>query len=260
MHDIVINNLSMSYTKDCILRDLTTQLPGGKITTIIGPNGSGKSTLLKTIAKILKPNSGEVLVQNRCHKTYQKKEFAKILAFLAQTQEAPSEITIRDLVSYGRYAYQSLFKPHSIEDKKIIDWALHVTNLSDLQNHPFSELSGGQQQRTWIAMALTQNSKYLLLDEPTTYLDIKYQLEILNLLQTLNKTEDKTIIMVLHDINHAIRYSDNIVVMQNGQISANSSVENLLKTDILNDVFGIKFDVLYDRRALPILLPAIEQE
>lgn len=256
MYDVVIKNISVAYQDQNILHDLTTTIQGGKITAIIGPNGSGKSTLLKTIAKILKIKSGNILIHNRCSKSYQRKEFAKILALLAQTQHAPRELTVRHLVSYGRYAHQSLFKKKSLEDDKNIDWALDVTNLSHLQDKVVHELSGGQQQRAWIAMALTQNSKYLLLDEPTTYLDIKYQLDVLNLLQTLNKNEKKTIIMVLHDINHAIRYAHNIILMKNGKVYANETVQNLLKfkIELLNDVFGINFNIFYGQN-VPILVP-----
>lgn len=255
MHDILIRNLAVSYAKQNIIQDLTTHISAGKITAIIGPNGSGKSTLLNTIAKILKPKSGDVLIYNQCNNQYRRKEFAKILALLSQTQNAPAEITVRDLVSYGRYAYQSFLKKQSIEDNKKIDWALDATDLLHLQNHLFQNLSGGQQQRTWIAMALAQNSEYLLLDEPTTYLDIKHQINILKLLQTLNLKEHKTIVMVLHDINHALRYAHNVIVMNDGKICAHTSVPDLLKTDVLNEVFGIKFQVFYDQKSLPILLP-----
>lgn len=258
MHDVLIKNVSVAYQQHNILDNLTTHIQGGKITAIIGPNGSGKSTLLKTIAKVLKIKSGNILIHNRCSKAYQRKEFAKILAFLAQTQHAPRELTVRHLVSYGRYAHQSFFKKKSLDDQRNIDWALNVTNLSHLQDKVFHELSGGQQQRAWIAMALTQNSKYLLLDEPTTYLDIKYQLDILKLLTKLNTQEQKTIIMVLHDINHAIRYAHNIILMKNGKFYAHETVQNLLKTEYLNDVFGIKFDVFYDNNSLPIVLPLQE--
>ncbi|BBH53034.1 ABC transporter ATP-binding protein [Fluviispira sanaruensis] len=251
---ISVQGLTAAYEKVKILQQIDLEFFQNKVTSIVGPNGSGKSTLLKTIAGSLKPESGTIHINNRLMQDFKKKELAKILAFLPQSPETPKDITVEQLVAYGRYSHQAIFKNTKYEDKKIIDWALSATNLMQMAQASISDLSGGQRQRAWIAMALAQNSDCLFLDEVTTYLDIRHQIEILNLLKKLNKKSAKTIIMVLHDINHALHYSDYIVVVKNGKIYAHESIESILENKVLESAFKVKFKVLYDENKKPFIV------
>ncbi|WP_186644084.1 ABC transporter ATP-binding protein [Fluviispira vulneris] len=251
---ISVQGLTASYAKVKILQQIDVEFFQNKVTSIVGPNGSGKSTLLKTIAGSLKPESGTIHINDRLIQDFKRKELAKILAFLPQSPETPKDITVEQLVTYGRYSHQAIFKNTKCEDKKIIDWALSATNLKQLAQTSISDLSGGQRQRAWIAMSLAQNSDCLFLDEVTTYLDIRHQIEILNLLKKLNTESAKTIIMVLHDINHALHYSDYIVVVKNGKIYAHDSIESILENKILESAFKVKFKVLYDENKKPFIV------
>ncbi|KAB8033670.1 ABC transporter ATP-binding protein [Fluviispira multicolorata] len=251
---ISVQGLTASYSKSKILDNIDLEFIQKKVTAIVGPNGSGKSTLLKAIAGSMKPDQGIVHINGQNMHSLKKKELAKILAFLPQSPETPKDITIEQLVSYGRYSHQNLFKNTKFEDKKIIDWALQATDLIQLSQSSMSELSGGQRQRAWIAMALAQNSDCLFLDEVTTYLDIRHQIEILNLLKSLNQEKSKTIIMVLHDINHALHYSDYIVVVKNGKIFAHDCIESIVENKVLENVFKVKFKVLYDENKKPFIV------
>lgn len=222
-----------------IINGLRVTIPKGKITTIIGPNGCGKSTLLKTIARVLKVQQGTVYIDGKeVHQT-PTKDIAKMMAILPQSAEAPGGLTVKELVMYGRFPHQSYFGKTTIEDCKMVDWALQATNLLEFSNRPIDALSGGQRQRVWIAMALAQDTELLILDEPTTYLDMAHQLDVLELLRELNEKEQKTIVMVLHDLNHASRFSQNLIAMRDGQIVTEGNAKEVMTVEHLHAIFDI---------------------
>lgn len=222
-----------------IINGLSVTIPKEKITTIIGPNGCGKSTLLKTIARVLKVQQGTVYIDGKeVHQT-PTKDIAKMMAILPQSAEAPGGLTVKELVMYGRFPHQSYFGKTTIEDRKMVDWALQATNLLEFSNRPIDALSGGQRQRVWIAMALAQDTELLILDEPTTYLDMAHQLDVLELLRELNEKEQKTIVMVLHDLNHASRFSQNLIAMRDGQIVTEGNAKEVMTVEHLHAIFDI---------------------
>lgn len=228
-HDNITNHLD----------DVSTSISKGKVTTIIGPNGCGKSTLLSVLSRSNMPKSGTTSLENRDLVMFKPKEFAKKLAIVYQQNEVPKDLTIEKLVSFGRLPHKTLLQRNQDEDQKAIDWALSVTNLTDKRHKDLEALSGGERQRVWIAMALAQQSEILCLDEPTTYLDIYYQIELLELVKSLNEDYGLTIVMVLHDINQAIRYSDEIIMMKNGRIIAEGSPREVITKDVIKEVYGV---------------------
>ncbi len=221
------------------LNGVSTQIPKGKITTIIGPNGCGKSTLLSVMSRNNKPLEGVAMLENRDLVDYKPKEFARKFAIVYQQNDIPTDLTVEKLVMYGRMPHTSMFKKSSIEDEEAVTWALTCTNLLVKRHNDLSALSGGERQRVWIAMALAQKTDVLCLDEPTTYLDIYYQLELLELVKQLNADYGLTIIMVLHDINQAIRYSDHIILMKTGQIIAEGKPRDVITKDVIKEVYGV---------------------
>lgn len=216
--ELKVENLNVGYDDKEILKGISFNIDAGEVVTIIGPNGSGKSTLIKTISRYLKPKSGSIFLDKVNVNQIKTRELAKNLAVLPQVKGVSSDITIEELVSYGRYPHISFGKRMSKEDKDIVTWALEKTGLQEMKNRYIVTLSGGERQRAWIAMSLAQKPKILLLDEPTTFLDICYQLETLELVKELNKTLGITVIMVLHDLNQAARYSDKLLVINNGEL------------------------------------------
>ncbi|WP_107838514.1 ABC transporter ATP-binding protein [Metasolibacillus meyeri] len=233
-----INEVAVKYTSKWIIEDLTIAIPKGKITTILGPNGCGKSTLLKAISRILLAQGGQVYIDGKAIQALATKEIAKRLAILPQTATAPEGITVFELVSYGRFPYQSTFGKLQQQDYDYIHWAIEVTNLTAFSSCAIDELSGGQRQRVWIAMALAQGTDILVLDEPTTYLDMAHQLDILLLLQKLN-LEGKTIVMVLHDLNHASRFSDFLIAMKAGNLITSGTPQQVMTKANLQKIFQI---------------------
>ena len=221
------------------LNEVSTQIPKGKITTIIGPNGCGKSTLLSVMSRNYKAIEGQVTLENRDLVEYKPKEFAKKFAIVYQQNDIPTDLTVEKLVMYGRMPHTSLFKRSTTEDEEAVIWALTCTNLIQKRHHDLSALSGGERQRVWIAMALAQKTKMLCLDEPTTYLDIYYQIELLELVKQLNEQYRLTIVMVLHDINQALRYSDHIILMKAGQIIAEGVPREVITKEVIKDVYGV---------------------
>ena len=221
------------------LNGVTTAIPKGKITTIIGPNGCGKSTLLSVMSRNNRPLEGQARLENRDLVEYKPKEFAKKFAIVYQQNDIPQDLTVEKLVMFGRMPYSSLLKKKTEEDEEAVTWALSCTNLLDKRENDLSALSGGERQRVWIAMALAQKSEILCLDEPTTYLDIYYQLELLELVKELNAKHHLTIVMVLHDINQAIRYSDHVILMKNGQIVAEGLPREVITKEVIKDVYGV---------------------
>ncbi|KYG27460.1 ABC transporter ATP-binding protein [Priestia endophytica] len=255
--------LSISYGDRKIVSDLTVEIPKGKITTIIGPNGCGKSTILKTMSRILKPTSGDIYLDGKAIQKQSTKEIAKKMAILPQIPESPGGLTVAELVSYGRFPHQKGFGKLKESDKNIIYWALEVTGMLEFKDRPLEALSGGQRQRVWIAMVLAQETDLLLLDEPTTYLDLAHQLEILQLLQTLNQQENRTIAMVIHDLNHAARFADYMIAVNSGEVVCKGTPEEVMTPEVLGKVFGIDAEIVRDPRTnKPVcltydLMPAI---
>jgi len=242
------DDLSIGYGDQLIVKDLSVQIPNQKITTIIGPNGCGKSTLLKAITRIISHQSGAVVLDGKNVTKENTKVLAKKMAILPQTPESASGLTVGELVSYGRFPYQTGFGRLSKKDYEVIDWALQVTNTSTFKYLPVDSLSGGQRQRVWIAMALAQETEIIFLDEPTTYLDMAHQLEVLELLQRLNKEEKRTIVMVLHDLNQAARFADYIVALKDGQIVKAGPCEEVITKEVLRGVFNIDAEIGIDPR------------
>lgn len=219
--------------------DVSIKLHKGKITTILGPNGSGKSTLLNLFVNQFAPNAGDVLLAGQSIYHLKQKEIAKKVAVVHQHNTAPNDLTVQRLVEFGRVPHYTFWNTHSQDDDDIVDWAIKATNIEHLKHKSLAELSGGERQRTWIAMSLAQKTNILFLDEPTTYLDIAYQMEILQLIKTLNRDHGITVVMVLHDINQAIQYSDNFLILKNGKIMYDGKAEDALTKQLLQKVYGI---------------------
>lgn len=232
-----VKNLSFSYGSNQILSDISLTIPRGKITTIMGANGCGKSTLFSLMTKNLTPGKGKILLEEKSIKKYSLSEFARKVSIVHQHNSAAEDITIERLVSYGRTPYQKMLGGKSEEDERLIEQALQVTGLLDLREREIGRLSGGQRQRVWIAMALAQNTELLFLDEPTTYLDIRYQLEILELVKKLNKEFDITIVMVLHDINQTIYFSDKIIGLQGGHVAIEGAPDQVITEESIQKLY-----------------------
>ena len=239
MNSIKTEDLSISYGDLDIVKNLNLNIPKGKITTIIGSNGCGKSTILKTIARILKPKSGAILINGNDIQGLNSKTIAKEMAVLPQSPAAPNGLSVGELVAYGRFPHQSGFGKLMAKDKEKIDWALKIIGMQQYKDRPIETLSGGQRQRVWIAMALAQETEILLLDEPTTYLDLAHQLEILQLLDDLNKTQGQTIVMVIHDLNNAARFADYMVGIKDGNIVCKGTPREIMTKDNLRKIFNI---------------------
>lgn len=240
MNSIKTEKLSISYGDFEIVSDLNLKIPKGKITTIIGSNGCGKSTILKTIARILKPKSGVIYINGNDIQGLSSKSIAKEMAVLPQSPLAPNGLTVGELVAYGRFPHQSGFGKLMAKDKEKIDWALKVIGMEEYKDRPIETLSGGQRQRVWIAMTLAQETEILLLDEPTTYLDLAHQLEILQLLEDLNKSRKQTIVMVIHDLNNAARFADYMIGIKDGTIVCSGNPTEIMTKDNLRKVFNIE--------------------
>ena len=240
-------NLSVGYGEEDIVKGIDLSLPINKTTAIIGPNGCGKSTLLKAISNII-PFKGEVIVGGKGIDTYSRKRLARILAMLPQKPEATNGLSVEELVAYGRHPYSSGFGSHSKKDFEMIEWAMKVTGVLEFRHKGIDTLSGGQKQRVWIALCLAQDTEIIFLDEPTTYLDIAHQLEILEILEDLKTNHGKTIVMVLHDLNQASKYSDYLVAMKAGKVVKDGTSAEVITTDVLERLFHIKADIIEDQK------------
>ncbi|MCW6089176.1 ABC transporter ATP-binding protein [Clostridium sporogenes] len=249
MKSIETKNLDIAYEDTLIVKELNMQIPKGKITSIIGANGCGKSTILKAVGRILKPKNGLVHLSGQDISKLSTKEIAKKMAILPQNPTAPSGLTVSELVAYGRFPHQKGFGNLTKEDKKIVKWALDATKLSEFERREVDTLSGGQRQRVWIAMALAQQTDLILLDEPTTYLDLAHQLEVLKLLYELNRNQKCTIVMVLHDLNLAARFSDYIIAIQKGDIIKYGSPEEVMTPEVLRKTFNINADIVIEPKS-----------
>lgn len=240
-----IKNLSLAYDKkNKIVDNISFDVEEGEFISIIGPNASGKSTLIRSIAKILKPISGSIKYKGKDIHKYKSKEYAKMVSYVPQIAEFPSDITVYEFVKMGRFPYSQLFTNNSKIDKEKIEDAIKQVNLVDYKDTFLSDLSGGQKQRAIIALALAQDTETIVLDEPTNHLDIKHQLEIIHLLHDLNHTYKKTIIMVIHDINHGIKFADKIIVMNNGLIYSQGQTNQVINKNLLKNVFGVSAQII----------------
>lgn len=249
MKSIETKNLDIAYEDTLIVKELNMQIPKGKITSIIGANGCGKSTILKAVGRILKPKKGVVHLSGQDISKLSTKEIAKKMAILPQNPTAPSGLTVNELVAYGRFPHQKGFGNLTEEDKRIVKWALDATKLSEFERREVDTLSGGQRQRVWIAMALAQQTDLILLDEPTTYLDLAHQLEVLKLLYELNRSQKCTIVMVLHDLNLAARFSDYIIAIKKGAIIKYGTPEEVMTPEVLRKTFNINADIVIEPRS-----------
>lgn len=255
-HTLVTHNLSSGYGDRAVVHEVDLTVPPGKISVILGANACGKSTLLKTIARLLAPMSGSVLLDGERVDRVNTRELARTMGLLPQTPIAPEGIVVADLIARGRQPYQRLFAGRTAADTAAIARAMAVTHTADLADRAVDELSGGQRQRVWIAMALAQETDVLLLDEPTTFLDLTNQVEVLDLLTDLNRDRGTTIVMVLHDINLAARYADHLFAMHEGHLVASGAPDDVITPDLIRLVFDLEAQVVPDPvSGAPMLLP-----
>lgn len=236
--------VELAYDRTVIAKDLTLNIPDGKVSVLIGPNGSGKSTALRALARLLPPTKGSVVLDGKSIQDTPTKEVARLLAILPQVLVTPESISVEDLVWFGRHPHRTSLKVPSEADKEAVEWALKVTSTAELRHQHVDQLSGGQRQRVWIALCLAQGTDLILLDEPTTYLDVAYQLEVLDLLHQLNQEQGKTVAMVLHDFNMAAEYADHVFVMKSGSLVTQGTPEDVFTCDIIRDVFGVESKVV----------------
>lgn len=238
--------LTLAYEGVSIVTDLDLAIPAGKITTLVGPNGCGKSTLLRGLARLLKPRAGTVYLDSADIFTLSTKAVAKRLGILPQGPVAPEGLRVRDLVAMGRYPYQNWLQQWSKDDELLVEQALVTTGMAHLADRGLDTLSGGQRQRAWIAMALAQDTEILLLDEPTTFLDLAHQIEVLDLLYELNQSKGRTIVMVLHDLNQACRYADRLVAVRQGQVYTQGAPMQVMTEAMVREVFGLECHIMQD--------------
>jgi len=245
-HTLVAEGLTLAYDGRTVVEDLGLVVPPGRVTAVVGPNACGKSTLLRGLARLLAPTAGRVLLDGEDVHRVPTRRVATVLGLLPQTPTAPEGITVADLVARGRYPHQGWVRRWSAADDEAVGSAMAATGVVDLAARPLAELSGGQRQRVWIAMALAQQTDVLLLDEPTTFLDIAHQVEVLELLADLNRTRGTTVVMVLHDLNLAVRYADHLVAMRDGRVVAAGAPRDVVDAALVQDVFDLRSVVVPD--------------
>nr|WP_245796785.1 ABC transporter ATP-binding protein [Vibrio aerogenes] len=248
--------LTLGYEGRQVCRDLTVNIPDGQFTVIVGPNGCGKSTLLKSLCRLLKPEAGTVYLDGKDIHTLPTRDVAKTLGLLPQSANVPEGIKVADLVARGRYPHQNMFRQWSEDDEQAVARAMAVTGVDGLADHMVDQLSGGQRQRVWIAMVLAQQTPVILLDEPTTYLDIAHQIELLDLFRQLNRESGHTVIAVLHDLNHACRYADHLIAVREGAVVAHGDPASLVTPDLIQQVFGLNSLIIEDPvSGTPMVIP-----
>jgi len=250
---IETQSVSIGYADKTIIDHLSINIPEGRITTLIGPNGSGKSTLIRAIAHLLKPTDGVILLDQKNIQQIKTKTLAKKMAVLPQTNQTANDLSVEELVSFGRLPYRRPLTGLTTTDHEKIEWALTQANLQALRHRTLSTLSGGQRQRAWIAMAIAQDTATIILDEPTTYLDLTHQLDVMLLVKRLNEQSHRTIIMALHDLNHAARFSDYLIAIKKGQVKAAGSVNEVMTAANLKAIFNIDA-TLVDYQGTPLIL------
>lgn len=247
--------LRVGYGEHTVIEDLSLTISHGSFTAIVGPNGCGKSTLLKAFARVIRPASGRVLLDGERLDALRGKQVARRMSLLPQSPIAPDGITVRDLVARGRHPHHTLLRQWSPDDEAAVESALHRTRLTSLESQRVSALSGGQRQRAWIAMVLAQDTQIILLDEPTTFLDISHQYELLELCAQLNR-EGRTIVVVLHDLNQAARFASDLVVLREGAIWQAGAPEDVVNAQMLREVFGLEAEVIADPlTGTPMIVP-----
>lgn len=253
---LVARGATIGYDRRTIARDLSVAIPDRSFTVIVGPNACGKSTLLRALSRLLKPSSGDVLLDGKAISSQPAREVAKMLGLLPQTSIAPDGISVADLVARGRYPHQKLIRQWSREDEAAVVEAMAATKVDAFAHRPVDELSGGQRQRVWVAMVLAQQTPILLLDEPTTFLDIAHQIELLDLLRQLNRTRGQTVVAVLHDLNHACRYASHLIAMRDGVVVAEGRPADIVTAELVEHVFGIACLVIDDPVShTPLIVP-----
>jgi iron complex transport system ATP-binding protein len=255
-HQLATQQLTLAYDSAPIIRNLNLAIPTGKTTVLVGANGCGKSTLLRGLARLLKPKSGMVYLNGKAISQLKAKTVAEKMGILPQSPVAPEGLTVRDLVAMGRYPYQNWLQQWSKEDEQQVAEALEITTMTELADRALDSLSGGQRQRAWIAMVLAQDTDILLLDEPTTFLDLSHQVELLDLLDELQEIKGKTIVMILHDLNLSCRYADYLVAIQQGKVYATGTPEQVMTEEMVRDVFNLECRIVRDPLAdTPMCIP-----
>ncbi|WP_277441037.1 ABC transporter ATP-binding protein [Streptomyces sp. SPB162] len=254
---LTAEDLTLAYDERVIAEHLSVAIPDSSFTVIVGPNACGKSTLLRALSRMLKPTAGSVLLDGQAIGSLPAKKAARILGLLPQTSVAPDGITVADLVARGRYPHQGLLRQWSREDERVVEESMAATAVGELADRYVDELSGGQRQRVWIAMALAQQTPLLLLDEPTTYLDIQHQIEILDLCADLHEQQGRTLVAVLHDLNHAARYATHLIALRDGEVVAEGAPRDIVTAELVERVFGLRCQVIDDpETGTPLVVPA----
>lgn len=255
-HELRAERLTLAYDREPVVNDVNVAIPAGRITVVVGANACGKSTLLRGLARLLRPRGGRVTLDGESVHDLPSVEVAKVLGLLPQSPVAPDGITVADLVGRGRYPHQGWFRQWRPGDDEAVSRAVQATGVADLLDRTVKELSGGQRQRVWVAMTLAQETDLLLLDEPTTFLDIHHQIELLDLLTDLNRDAGKTVVLVLHDLNLACRYADHIVAMKRGRIVAEGVPADVVTAELVSEVFDLACDVVTDHvSGAPMVVP-----
>lgn len=239
MEAISVKNLFVAYEENLIIENMNLSIPSGEISIIIGANGCGKSTLLKTIARVIKPKSGDIFINGKNIREQKEKHLAAQVAFLPQGPVCPPGLTVKELIAFGRFPHQKLMGGLKSHDKDIIQWAMEETELKEYGDREIGNLSGGQRQRAWIAMTLAQETDIIMLDEPTTYLDMSYQLEVLKVLERLNKNKKITVVIVLHELNNACRFASNIIGLKQGNLICQGTPVDVINKESLKEIYGI---------------------
>lgn len=249
MSTLTTTNLTLAYDQAVVIAEMDVTIPSGQITALVGPNGCGKSTLLRGLARLLAPRGGAAYLDGKAIHQLPTRELAKHLGILPQSPVAPEGLTVRELVAQGRYPHQSWFQQWAAADEAAVLKALELTGMVELAERPVDALSGGQRQRAWIAMTLAQETAVILLDEPTTFLDLSHQIEVLQLLERLNRDEGRTIVMVVHDLNHATRHASHLIALKAGTVAAAGPPTEVVTPQLLRTVFGVEGAVVPDPRS-----------
>lgn len=258
---IQVDHLSVAIGKKEILRDIHIDIPKGRMVSIIGPNGCGKSTLLKAMSRMLQLKEGHVYIYGKDIRSFGRKELARQIAVLPQIHQAPSDVTVEDLVQMGRFPYRTLYRSFSAEDARYVDKALYAVQMHTRKNELVQHLSGGEQQRVWLAVLLAQRSSILFLDEPTTYLDIQHQLRMMKLLGHINEKLGLTIVIVLHDMNQALQYTNYVIAMNEGRIIAAGQPQDVITPQLIQSVFHVHADIVTTQSGQQAIVPVdLEKE